>query len=86
MIVVENVKPVNLKEESNMTREVISSSSIKSAGYDKDKRTLEIEFNSGAVYVYSDVGEDVFTSMKAADSAGRFFNQNIKNSYEFVKV
>ena len=69
-----------------MTRDLISSSSIASAGYNKETKTLEIEFNSGAVYEYLDVDEDVFKSMKAADSAGKYFNMNIKNSYEFNKV
>lgn len=33
-----------------MTREAVKSSNLKSVGYDKDSKTLQVEFHSGQVH------------------------------------
>jgi hypothetical protein len=55
-----------------MLRLSLNSSMIASAGYDKKKSILEIEFNSGAVWHYYDVREKTFNGLKKAKSAGRY--------------
>jgi len=58
-----------------------NSSMIETYSYDDDTQTLEVTFMKGGTYSYSGVPEDVFQSMKDADSCGRFFLQNIKGQY-----
>lgn len=69
-----------------MERIPVSSSNISSIGYDADSQTLEIEFNNGGVYQYSGVSQDVYDEMMSADSKGKYFHANIKNTYPFSKL
>lgn len=65
-----------------MERQVISSSSIASIGYDSDSETLEIEFlKTGKVYEYFNVPQFMYDRLMAAPSQGVFFNAEIKNAY-----
>ncbi len=64
-----------------MDRILITSSNIKSVGYDKDSQILEIEFNNGNTYQYIDVSSYVYQSFLDAESKGKFFHKNIKNKY-----
>ena len=57
------------------------SSMIEEFSYDDETQTLTVTFCKGGVYSYSGVQEDVFQSMKDADSVGRIFLQNIKGQY-----
>ena len=57
-----------------------------SVGYDKKTRVLEVEVEGGAIYQYLDVPARDFFGLLAADSKGRFYNQQIKAAYEFRKI
>ena len=46
-----------------MDRTPVSSSNLASVGYDPSTKTLEIEFNDGAVYQYDDVPESEYTGL-----------------------
>jgi len=67
-----------------MKRNHVESSMIRSFGFKNS--TLEIEFNSGAVWQYFDVPKSVYDEMKSASSYGRFFLANIKEVYEESRV
>lgn len=69
-----------------MTRVFVKSSMIASFGFDFSSSTLEIEFNSGAVWQYFKVSKSVFYEMKAASSFGRFFLNSIKDEYDELQV
>jgi len=69
-----------------MNRENVQSSMIASFGYEADNSTLEVEFNSGAVWQYFDVPESTYYEMKSADSCGKFFNAHIKDQYAESQV
>lgn len=69
-----------------MNREPISSSNIASVGYDADSQTLEIEFASGSVYQYYNVGTGLYEQFLSAPSKGQFLNTYIRNAYPFSKV
>lgn len=69
-----------------MERELVSSSNIRSIGYDADSMLLEIEFNSGAVYQYQGVPESEYDALMRAGSKGTYFNANIKNRYPALKL
>ena len=69
-----------------MNRTPVTSSNVASVGYDQNTLTLEVEFHSGFVYQYFDVPEAVYQEFMAADSLGRYLNQNIKNSYRYAQI
>lgn len=69
-----------------MERQYVQSSMIASYGYDASLAILEIEFNKGAVWQYSDVPESVFYEMQNCDSCGKFFHANIKGQYPEYQV
>ena len=60
----------------------ILSTNILSAGYDPEKRVMEIAFRGG-VYVYEDVPQEVFDGLVKSSSAGQFFNDNIRFGYRY---
>lgn len=68
-----------------MERTPVTSSNIRSIGHDQDNQTLEIEFNSGAVYQYANVPPSEYEGFLNADSKGKYFHANIKDRYSFTK-
>jgi hypothetical protein len=69
-----------------MERTPVTSSVIRSIGYDSDSQTLELEFNYGPVYQYAGVPQSEHEGIVNADSKGTYFNANIKGCYPFVKL
>jgi len=61
-----------------MDRVPVSSSMIASIGYEPQSLVLEVEFNNGSVYQYTDVPEGEYESFLNADSKGAYFHTNIK--------
>ncbi|MDF2380895.1 KTSC domain-containing protein [Nostoc ellipsosporum NOK] len=59
---------------------------IASTRYDPAGKVLEIRFQSGAVYRYYDVPQEVYNEMKKAMSKGYFLNTRIKNNYSYEKI
>ena len=68
-----------------MTRTAVTSSNLRSVGYDPSSRTLEIEFKN-VTYQYADVPLEVYEALMAATSLGRYFIQNIKDAYPASKI
>lgn len=69
-----------------MNRESVQSSMIASLGYEADTSTLEVEFNSGAIWQYYDVPESVYYDMINSGSLGKYFHANIKGQYTESQV
>jgi len=69
-----------------MEREYVQSSNLKSIGYDSNSSTLEVEFNSGAIWQYYDVLESTYYELKSASSIGKYFSTNIKGLYSASQV
>lgn len=72
----------------------VQSSNISQIGYEKEERivfnqdpisVLRIIFTSGITYDFYDVPQDIFIGLKDATSVGKYFNQNIKNRYNYEK-
>ncbi|MEO1186031.1 MAG: KTSC domain-containing protein, partial [Cyanobacteria bacterium J06636_27] len=49
----------------------VASSMASAIGYDSDSEVLQIEFNNGAVYEYSDIDEDTWEDLYASDAVGK---------------
>ncbi len=60
----------------------ILSTNLLSAGYDAEKRIIEVAFRGG-VYIYEDVPQEVFDGLVKSPSAGQFFNDNIRFAYRY---
>jgi hypothetical protein len=69
-----------------MTRQQVSSSDLRSVGYDPIQSVLEIEFNSGGIYQYFNVPENVYHGLMTASSHGRYFHAHIKDHYRYVRL
>lgn len=61
------------------------SSNIAKAQYEKETKTLMIEFKNGSRYLYKNVPEDVWKSYQGTDSVGKFFYKYIREKYEYEK-
>jgi hypothetical protein len=65
-----------------MERKEVTSTSIKSVGYDPATQTLEVEFKpKGRLYQYANVPEKEYSALLNAPSKGRYFNQYLKDFY-----
>lgn len=69
-----------------MRRRPFTSSVLASGGYDPATRILELEFVSGELYRYWIVPERVWRGLVAAESAGRFFAEEIRDRYPVERV
>jgi hypothetical protein len=64
----------------------VDSSLLESVGYDERAQTLEIAFDSGAVYHYLNVPEKVKDALLAAPSKGRFFNEHVRGAFAYRRI
>ena len=64
----------------------VESSTIDSTGYDSKNKILRIKFTSGAIYDYYGVPEKIAEGLLNASSKGSFFNEYIKDIYEFERI
>ena len=69
-----------------MNKQPVSSSLVKSIGYDRQTETLEIEFGSGRVYQYYGIPDRLHVEFMQATSKGQFFNLCIKDQYSYSQV
>ncbi len=69
-----------------MQRIRVKSSNIKSIGYDVNTKVLEVEFNTGSIYQYSNVPKHEYDNLLSSTSKGRYMNTHIKEQYICVKV
>ncbi len=69
-----------------MHRIPVTSSNIRSIGYDSRSATLEVEFTSGDVYRYFDVPEHLFRQLLHASSYGQFLSDYIRYNYRYQKI
>ena len=69
-----------------MQRTPVTSTNIRSIGYDSQSATLEVEFTSSDVYQYFNVPEHLFQQFLHTSSYGQFLNNNLRYHYRYQKV
>lgn len=69
-----------------MHRVPVSSSNIRSIGYDAPTSSLDVEFSSGDIYRYFNVPEHLYRNLMSAASHGQFLNDFIRHSYQYQRV
>ena len=71
---------------SHITREATDSHSITAIGYSKHLQALEIQFHTGQIYRYLNVPVGVDQGLLHAESKGRYFAENIRGKYRYLRV
>ncbi|MGI9542508.1 MAG: KTSC domain-containing protein [Cyclobacteriaceae bacterium] len=70
-----------------MERTLVTSTTLRSVGYDTKDRILELEFTSGAIYQYYGVAEQTHEELLNAESLGEYLNYHIKpQGYEYQRI
>lgn len=69
-----------------MERKPVTSSNVKSVGYDPETKRLHVEFKGGGVYEYSDVSQEKYDAMMKADSIGGHVHKHIKGAHSHKKL
>ena len=64
-----------------MERKKVSSSQIRSVGYDAGGQTLEVELTDGSIWQYSRVPSEVHRRLMAAPSIVSYYRDNIEEEY-----
>ena len=62
----------------------VNSSNLSSVGYENG--TLYVSFHGGRLYSYSGVPYSVFQELMSADSHGKYFAANIRNTYPYERL
>ncbi|WP_420213961.1 KTSC domain-containing protein [Listeria monocytogenes] len=66
-----------------ITEQEVVSSQFNKVKYNSEEKTLIITFNNGKRYEYLNVPQLVFECLMSADSLGKFFIANIKNTFSY---
>lgn len=69
-----------------MKRETIDSSNINSIGYNKESKTLEVQFKNEKVYQYKSISAETHEDLMGCHSKGRYLFDNIKGKYDCEQV
>ena len=64
----------------------VTSSNIKSVGYDAELSILYVQFHGGKLYAYKGVSKEVYDEFLNAESIGKYFMSQIKGAYDCVKI
>lgn len=66
--------------------QAVNEVNIAYVGYSPAESLMRVEYTNGAQYNYQDVPENVWTSVRDADSKGAFLAQSIKGNYRYYRV
>jgi hypothetical protein len=67
-------------------RKPIRRGGIKSAGYDRSSRILEIEFDDGSVVQHSAVGEEIARRFLASSSPASVYRDTIQEEFTLRRI
>ncbi len=69
-----------------MERKRVSSSKVRSIGYDERQQLLEVEFTNGQVWQYARVSPEVHRRFMAAPNPTTFYDDRIADEYSGKRV
>jgi hypothetical protein len=64
-----------------MERNKVSSSQIRSVGYEAGSQTLEVEMSDGTIWQYTRVPSEVYRRLMAAPTIASYYRDNIEEEY-----
>lgn len=62
-------------------RKPIRRGGIKSAGYDRNSRILEVEFDTGRILKHTGVGEEIARRFISSAAPASYYRDNIEEEY-----
>jgi len=75
-----------IPEEGVMERKKVSSSNLRSVGYDVSAQILEVELSDGSIWQYSKVPGEVHRRFMAAQSMVSYYRDNIEEDYSRRRI
>ncbi|NSJ90154.1 KTSC domain-containing protein [Coprococcus sp. MSK.21.13] len=69
-----------------MQRTRVSSSNVYSIGYDSSSSILEVQFNNGSIYQYSNVPYSIYQGLMSATSHGSYLHAHVKGIYPYRRI
>ena len=69
-----------------MERKKVSSSHMRSVGYDAGSKTLEVELTDGSIWQYTSVSSEVHRRLLAAPSIISYYRDNIEEAFSRRRV
>ncbi|MBD5801407.1 hypothetical protein AZOA_08210 [Azoarcus sp. Aa7] len=70
----------------SIERKPIRRGGIRSAGYDRGARILEIEFDNGSIVQHNGVGEEIARRFLASGSPVSYYRDNIEEEFTLRRV
>jgi hypothetical protein len=64
----------------------VESTNLAAVGYDRQTQRLRVRFQTGTVYDYYNVSEMHYHMLLTTESKGTYFNEYIRNVFEYAKV
>jgi hypothetical protein len=64
-----------------MERKPIRRGGIRSAGYDRSRRVLEVEFDTGRVVQHRNVGEEIARRFLSSAAPASYYRDNIEDDF-----
>lgn len=59
---------------------------LRSAGYDRDRRILEVEFDTGRLIQHGGVGEEIARRFLASGSPASYYRDNIEEEFPLKRI
>ena len=72
-------------KQYDVFRQPVSSTRIRSVGYDTKSRTLEIEVAGRGVFRYMNVPQNALYGLKCSQSKGLYFDYHISGRYAVMR-
>jgi KTSC domain len=67
-------------------RKAIRRGGIKSAGYDRSNRILEIEFDNGSIIQHTTVGEEIARRFLASSAPASVYKDTIQEEFTIKRI
>ncbi|NOZ90766.1 MAG: KTSC domain-containing protein [Epsilonproteobacteria bacterium] len=78
-----NIKKGKIRMET-LTK--VNSSMVYAVGYDYINKELEVVFNTGKIWIYKDVSQNVYEKLINSSSIGSFMINNIIDFYKEERI
>lgn len=69
-----------------MERRKVSSSQIRSVGYEPSSQLLEVEMSDGTIWQYQRVPQEVHRRLLAAPTIASYYRDNIEEEYSRKRI
>ncbi len=72
--------------EKHIEMQMVESSNIRAIGYDKEEKTLFVQFKNYNEFSFEGVPKETHDALMAAESVGKYFHSHIKGKFKTTRV